>query len=344
MFKTDDTTDKGVSADNLDTDLDNQDVDEFADTEEKPKSQREIMMEQIYGKRIEDLKADGVKFEDDEEEDNEDNDEDDDDTSKLITVKVDGVEETLTQEELEKRIREYQKHKAADKRLEEAANKLKELEQLEATLKSKSQDKDDSDNKDDVDISTLEGYGDLFEKFANDIRDGNDKDAVEATKEFAKALTRLVPKATGSGSVDEQVREALAKVREEEEAKQKEEEQTRLDEEVDSAKKDFNKVYKEELKNDDFHALAIMEDNKLMKDPEWANKPLKERFLQAGENAKKWLEGKGSKQTAKDKKRNLKPIAQRSSNARLKDDDSGDSPLSPSDIIKEMKQQRGQMY
>jgi hypothetical protein len=340
MFKND-ATDVGVS-DDINKNKDEEDfVDEFAEEEqqERPKSPRELMMEQIYEKRVEDLKADGVKLGDEEDEDD-----DATDAQDKIKVKVDGKETELTREEFEKQVREYQKHKAADKRLEEAAKKMKELEQLEATLKAQAEakSKEKEEKKDDINISTLDGYQNLFEKFATDIRDGDDEDAVEAVKEFAKALSGMVPKSQSSKSVDEQVREALDKVKQEEARKLEEEQAQAQAKEVEEAKTTFNERFKEELKNGDFFELAVMEDGKLLRTKEWEGKPLKERFLQAGENAKKWLRGKGSQQTAKDDKRNLRPVSQKSSTARLRDRDEGESPMTPSEVIADMKRRRGQ--
>lgn len=317
-----------------------QEIDEFEEQpEERPKSPRELAMEEVVKSRRENLIKDGFELDLEEEEEET---EQEVKPKKKIVAKVDGVEEELTQEELDKRLREYQKHKAADKRLEEAAAKMKELEKLEATLKSKSVEHEkESDKEDDIDISSLDGYDAVFEEFADTIRDGNDEDAAGAVKKFTKALIKMIPK-SGSANVDEQVRQELERVRKEEEEKLLAEQQEVLDKEVETAKDSFNKEFKKDLEQEkDFYNLAVMEDNKLMNDPEWSNKPLVERFSQAGKNARKWFTGKSINDKTKNEKRNLKPVQQKSGMARLKGD-TDDSPMTPSDIIKEMRKGRGQ--
>ena len=122
MFKKDDATD-GVSDKTLNADAVNDD--EFADfvdgKDDTPKkSEREIMMEKVAANAIvardeeEDLmfpdKAEERKAAEEAEAAEKaaaeagDKTKDDDDTDKLITVKVDGKEEKLTQKELNEKI------------------------------------------------------------------------------------------------------------------------------------------------------------------------------------------------------------------------------------------------
>ena len=346
MFKKDDAINDDVS---VDEEVETVEEDQLEEPkEERPKSQREIMMEQVYSKRIDDLNkeleqggAPKVGEEPKEKEETKP------DVPETITVKVDGVETTLTREEFDKQVREYQKHKAADKRLEEAAKKMKELEKLEATLKAQSEKKreEESNEKDDIDVSTLDGYDDLFEEFVTQIREGNDKDAVQATKEFAKALKKMLPKSSSSANVDEQVRKELEKIREAETAEAEAEAERKSAQEVETAKEMFNKTFEKEIEeNSDFFDLAVMEDNKLMRDSSWADRPLRDRFLQAGENAKKWLRGKGTVDKTQEKKKNLRTDTNKTAVAGLKDRTEQESPMTPSQTIQEMKKARGQFY
>jgi hypothetical protein len=256
---------------------------------------------------------------------------------------VDGVEKELTQKELEKQIREYQKYGAADKRLEEATLKLKQLEEREATLKAREEEinkkKKDADKND---AATLEGYDDLVEDFAHALREGNDEDADKATKKFTEGLKKLA-KASSSESIDVNalVKAEMEKIEAEKKKKEQDDAEEAIQEEVKKAKEKFEEVYENELKDDDFYDLAIMEDNKLLRQEEWQNKSVEERFLRAGENAKKWIE-KQAAEKLRDKKKKLNQQSDRSVLFKLKDENDKESELTPSDTIREMKKARGQ--
>ena len=332
MFK-DDATEVGVSGEV-------EEVDEFApEEEERYISPREIAMKEVAANRRKALiEEEGFDLDGEEEEEEEEEEE----SPKKIIAKIDGVEEELTEKELNDKLREYQKHKAADKRLEEAAQKLKEAAEQTATLKKQTEENLKLKTIEDDKLSTLEGYDEIFDKFAREIRDGDDEDAVEATKEFAKALTGLLPKSGSPTDISQAVKEAVETMKAEEQGKREKEEEEKLEKETKEARLAFDKTFKEELENPDFFDLALMEDNKLLKDVEWTDKPLSERFQRAGENAKQWLKGKGSANSLKNKKKALKNVKSKSSVMRLKDKSEEDSPLSASQIINQMRKQRNQ--
>lgn len=116
------------------TDVETETVEEEV-TEEAPLSAREEMLASIQKKRIAELEEDGVEFEAKEPEEDEDvlkveEVEEEEPEEEVVEVKVDGEDQTVSAKE----IREYQKNKAADKRLEEASTKAKALEARELAL------------------------------------------------------------------------------------------------------------------------------------------------------------------------------------------------------------------
>lgn len=103
------------------------------------KSNREIAMEQIELANMKRMEEDtGVKLVEDEPKDEpvveatEEKPEPETHEPKVVRVKIDGEERTVTEDEL---IRSYQKNSAADRRLEEAAQLLREAEQRALQVK-----------------------------------------------------------------------------------------------------------------------------------------------------------------------------------------------------------------
>ena len=104
-------------------------LDEPIPPEPEEKSSRDSIMDQIAARRSEELTKEGVEFAE-----ALDADADIAPAPEKVPIKVDGVESEISKEDLSKQVMEYQKHKAADTRLDEAAQRQKDLDDREAAI------------------------------------------------------------------------------------------------------------------------------------------------------------------------------------------------------------------
>jgi hypothetical protein len=255
----------------------------------KPIHPRDQALQGILARRKDQLENDGVQLEGEEEaedskEGEEKEQEEEEKQEDLLTAKVNGEEEVLTKEELQKRLAEYQKHKAADTRLQEASDMIKKaeedqkkLKELEESLKVKIKD----GTGEDKDSSTIDIN---IDEIVTAIRDGGDEDAKVAMEKLIKGMKPEAP------NVDEVVAEAIRKEREkQEQIAQEELEEARKTEAIEAEEK-FNTTFSKEIEsNKDFFDAAILQDALLDKDPEWKDRSFKDRFNEAGDRAKKLL-------------------------------------------------------
>lgn len=307
--------------------------------DDKPIHPRDAVIQGILARRKEELEG---EIEGDKEVKEEDKDEDDEgkenNQDDLLTAKVNGEEEKLTKEELEKQLAEYQKHKAADIRLQEASVMIKNaeaeqkrLKELEESLKVKINTKEDGEDEEDK-SSTNEIN---IEEIVAAIRDGNDDEAKDAMDKLVKGIKPTTP------NVESIVAEAIHKERE----KQAEEDKEKLAEarkvEIVKAEEKFNETFVNEIKsNDDFFDAAILQDALLDKDPEWTNRSFKDRFEEAGNRAKKLLGlDKNLREEKKEKKKKISNLKSATARDKIGEDK---KPPTRSDSIAWIAKQRGQ--
>lgn len=151
--------------------------DEQEEQEEEETEEKEVKKEEVDDETDEDAEDKEKETEQEEKEDTE---------QKKIKVKIDGVEQEVTMDEM---IRGYQKNAAADKRLEEATRLLQEAK----NVKEQKQPSDDTDANDDTkdagpDIDEI--FEDIDAKLVQAIQYGEDADVAEALKEHRTALRK----------------------------------------------------------------------------------------------------------------------------------------------------------
>jgi len=245
-------------------------------------------------------------------------------------VVVDGKKEEVTLEEL---TTGFQKNKTASERLRQATELQK---QVEADREKLLLEQEDLKNKSDAEEDTLyEDSDDVFdyEDFIQKIREGADDDALEAAKSFADNLRQ------NSGVSKESVTSIVERtLSERQEAERKALEQ-KVAEETLKARENFDEAFSDDIaSNKSFISLAVMEDNNLAEDPEWADKPLQERFMKAGELARKWIKPESEDSIVPDKTQLLDI---QSASAKVKTNREK-KPKTRAEIIAEIKQGRGQ--
>lgn len=303
--------------------------------EEKPiLSPRELAMQAIVSNRNKEM---GIES----KEEVEDNDEEESKKpeTKLFKVKVDG---TTTEVDYETLIRSYQKDSTASKRLEEASKKIKEakeleelvikkqkeLQEIEETLKKK---KDQPPQKEKSSTPAIN-----FSELAQKLREGDDEEAVKAIEDLYKSLQDKTD--VDSTDIKSIVQQAIREEKESLEQEQKLREEQRLKEIVEEAEQKFRDTYSKELESNDFFDLAIMEDTKLQRDPDWESRSLVDRYIEAGKRAKKWLlKSEDSREKGKQTSSGISQPSKRKGVERPLP-----KPKSTSDIIAAMARARGQ--
>jgi hypothetical protein len=340
MIKKDAILDKDVSDKDVDVDetigmTDEEILSEDNQETTKLVNPREAAMKAIIANRNKEL---GVKQESDEDEDNED----DSQSTKLYEVKIDGAS---TEVDLDTLIRSYQKDSTASKRLDEASKKFKEIKTLEDSLLEKQKDLEKieqalKENKSKEKVSTDSeeseeqtlNLSDLVEQ----IREGDKEDAVKAMEAIYNSLKNK--KDVDQTSVKAVVTQAIREEKEQLEKAQKESAERRLKEEMAEAEKKFSEVYAKEMESDDFFDLAVMEDNKLQRDPTWDSRSLEERYIEAGNRAKVWM----SKREDERQKKKEKATGVSQNSSRKGVETPIKKPKTPSDVIANMRKARGQ--
>ena len=261
---------------------------------------------------------------------------------------MDGVEQTLTQEELEAKMAYVQKKEHVDRALEQVAAEKKKLEAEKAafTAEQKRQTEELRQITEDATV-TLDPK--KVAEVVELIRNAEGDEAEAALAELLMATPKTSKDALKKSDVDSLVEEKLKTqqaAREEQERKAQEE---ALTQSIKSAEAKFEEDFKNEIganrMESDFYDLAIVKYQKLAKDPVWNSKPLEEQFTKAGNLAKKQL---GLDTTTvvdtKKSKQDLKEEITTTKAAGMKSEARSDEQKyqSRSDIVAEMKRERGQ--
>jgi hypothetical protein len=313
-------------------------------------------LEDIAKTRKQEFVENGVTFEDDDEDLEEEEEgepkekevevEEKKEDEVRYSIKVDGVEEEKTVDEL---IRGYQKDTSASKKLYEATELKKALEEKEAKLTAREEkllkqlkDKEEGESKEDTtfDIDPVE--------IAKLLREGEDSDAAKAIQDLVESVSsKKENKGISKEDIAELVSETIRTEREAQEAESTKlaEEKSLLayQEEADKAEKNFNDSFEKEIKDhEDFFDMSILQDQKLQKDPKWENKSLLERYEEAGKRAKKilGLDKKDLRKKKLEKKEKLNNLSSASARDSLGEDEKIET---PSSIIADIKKRRGQM-
>ena len=248
---------------------------------------------------------------------------DDEEAPKTFTVKVDGKETEVTEDEL---VKAYQIDSAAQKRLQEVTEMRRTVEQERAeleALRQQSVEPKEEDSSHDTDFDVHE--------YITAIREGEDEEAAKVTEKLVKSLQTTTP-----------VQQIVESVLQERDAQAEAQEVERVKQEAADAEAIFRTTYAAEIEsNTDFFALACMEDGKLEADTTWKNKSILDRYLEAGERAKAWTQSTKTTAVRDQKLKQKASIA--SPNARTtRQVPKIDRPETPSNVVREMAKARGQ--
>jgi hypothetical protein len=257
---------------------------------------------------------------------------DDEESEKLVTLVIDGKTVEVSQAELESN---YQFDSSARKRMTEASELRKQMEKGLADVEEmKTKFVTPTTPAADPEPEQVEDFD--LQDFTVKMREGSDEDALEAVKAFSKMFKSTPAAATPdvASIVDARLAEISQKA---------EDDAAALEAEAfTQAEQGFNNDFKADISgSDDFFELAAMEDRKLVNDPEWQDKPVKERLTEAGNRARTWV-GKrdsGDKLRIRDKQKE-RHIPRKAATKRS--DIGVDIPApTASSIIAEMRAERG---
>ena len=265
-------------------------------------------------------------------------------TAPTYKIVVDGVEMTLTQEQLEKKLAEIQKAESVDRRFEKVAEERKKLEADRAAFTAEQEETVKKLDKlvGDAEV-TLDP--DKVRKVVHLIREGEGDDAEKALEELIATSVKVkAPKALTEAEVESMLAKRESKRAKEQEEQAEKDRQEALTKAVKDAERDFEEHFKDQIgdkSNSEFYDLAIVKYQKIAKDPEWNTKSYAEQFIYAGDLAAKQL-GMSSPAKTKDQ---LKEDIVSTPTASVKS-----SPLTEeehaqtrSDVIADMKRQRNQL-
>lgn len=231
---------------------------------------------------------------------------------KFVTVKVDGVERQVPESMvIEAGIRSVQKESAADRRLEEAAQRRREAEQLyEQAQQFAQQVKQRPSNTDDADLAA---------------RLNVDAATIQAIREIA-GHQQAIPEDTIRAEINQRVQSALNEVQAKE------------------ALKKATKEYDDVFSNPHLVQIAIAEDAKLVAEDPYMS--YAERFTAVGERVREVVrELKGGKvevATSASKAERKATITNLPSASVRQQAPEQPKAKTPADIIEEMRKRRGQ--
>lgn len=302
--------------DSRDKDAIQTDVNEHEE-EERPLSAREQMMEQMGARREQELLGAVEPAEEEPEVKKEvpaDN---------LVKVVLDGEEKELPLSEV---VKGFQKDSVASRRLEEAAQRQKELDEKEANLLAL-----EEQLKLQTAVEEEEEGDDLTSAIENLIENADaEQTALAIRKEVERALKKATPTASQS-EIDKAVETKLA----EEEAKREKE---RIDSEHKTANESFAKNYPEVVADPDLLAAA----NRRYYAKVNEGKSISQAMDEAGKETLDWLNGqRGTRRdTLRERKQQITSLPMTGARS-VSQQDEDNKPQSKSDIIAEMRRQRG---
>jgi hypothetical protein len=242
------------------------------------------------------------------------------------TVKIDGEEHEVDDEEL---IRGYQKNQTASKRLEEAATRLKELDAREAAVRTEEARIAEQIKKIQAPLPEPQGDDDVadedYEKLLNAIYEGNNAEAKKVLGKL-QLMGRAQPATPQTVDLDGIADKAAAKATEQIAMR--------------TAMEKFQKDYKDIVSNPH---LAKVADGFL--DEEIRSKPFAEAIEEAGKRTREWIaeitpkpENTNQREAAKANKEKVDNLPSQSSVSGSANDDVDES---ASDTIRNMRKARG---
>lgn len=326
---TDTATHEGV----VDADATATDIQSDASNQERPKSARELAMEELGSARA------GVVFEEagieqadvDAQIDAQTTDQDsqaDAVATQAVKVKIDGEEREVTQEEL---IRAFQKNSAADKRLEEASRLLREAKDVASRVTTQQVDTQSASGKPPAGDTTSPAADDdeAFERFVSTLYEG-DKDAAKAAFKDLYGKGRQPEATLDAGKIVEEVKQQL---------------------EIDNALANFRRDFKEIF--DDPYLAELADRNLHAELNRGTHATFGDAMTAAGNATRDWMKSKGMIQEKPEEKSptvDLKPRLERKATltsvptaaTRQPSPDSPEEARSPAQAIEEMRKARGQ--
>lgn len=314
-------------------------VDEGVEEEQEYVSPRQQALNEINKRRREELKAEGII-------------EEDPDTPSNEVFEIDGEEVSL-----ENLIRDRQKMKAGDKKLEDASKLMKEIQEKEDALLAKEEEikkmKEDRILQETQDVLTSDKEEGAIEEAAVDddidftelsrlIREGDDDEAEDALKQLVKSVSHKDSQSFSEEAIVKAVHTHYEKLMEDKEKEREEQTVAIAQKEADAAEEVYKVEFKADLKaSDKFYDITVMEYKRLLEEDEWVNKSYEEKFRESGERARKWFSPTNVKLKRKQKITSLSPVG---SGSTILEDEK--PPVSSegrrSDIIKNMAKRRGQ--
>jgi hypothetical protein len=246
-----------------------------------------------------------------------------------VVVKVDGVEQRVPRDKvLDAGIRTYQKEAAADKRLQDASARIRQLEayeqqlrEREAKLNEQLPQKDAAPQQDD------DGDDDAYRRAAEALYSGDEEEAAKALKLLVNSGRSKEP--TQSFDTNRIVQEAVAL--------------TRYEMALESAKESFFSEYSEIVEDPVLYRLADENSAKLQDEhPDWSPKQI---LMESGKLVRDWVNTHGGGNHAEaepsnkeERKRNIKPVRSAGGSIPRKQEP---RPPTRSDIVQQMRKSRG---
>jgi hypothetical protein len=248
-----------------------------------------------------------------------------------LTVKVDGVEQQLPIDEAKAVI---QKNLAADKRLNEASLKQQQLQQWEQNLIQREKQQIQAPPVDPVETHGDEGeLKERVQTAVDKLYDGDTDEAVEALTGIIGGRNQATP--INTNAIVAQAKEAVLQ----------EQRQREFNQEVSTARNQFNTEFKELAEDPELMDFADQKTISLMKEhPDWAPTQV---IMEAGRHTQEWVNkirgnGDSGQASRMERKANLKPMPRSNSSLNYQIKPPKEEKMTTGQVLSQMREARGQ--